>query len=283
MVLNRLKRPTLDQDEYFYLSSLSLDEDLNYIKNNGIENLMLIPNSDGYNLDNIDFLQDLPFVRKLQMGACSQVRNYEGLAYLENLELLSFSSSEKTLVDLSKLKKLSHLDFSYSNQVKGLEQLSNLTSIGVGNGKDEYFRIDVFQNYTKLSRLVIGRSIVNQGLAFLKANESLKSLEFTHMKRGFDLEGIQYLRDSLKSLKIISSKKVGNIQLISELHNLEWLILSNSVALESPMIVEPLKNLEALTLHGSSYFIDGDLRALEKRRVSIRYYNVNHKFHYIYK
>ena len=32
------------------------------------------------------------------------------------------------------------------------------------------------------------------------------------MKRGFDLEGIQYLRDSLKRLRIMSSKKVDNIQ-----------------------------------------------------------------------
>lgn len=282
-ILERLKRPTIDQEEYFYLSSLNLDEDLSYIKINRIENLMLIPSSDGYHLDNVDFLEELPFVRRLQMGACSQVKDYKGLASLENLELLSFSSNEKTPVDLSKLQYLSHLDFSYSKQIKGLELLSNLTSIGIGNGTDEYFRIGVFQNYSKLSRLVIGRSILNQGLAFLKTNSSLKSLDFTHMKRGFDLEGIQYLGDSLKRLRIISSKKVDNIQLISELHNLEWLILSNSVPLESPRILYSLRNLEALTLRGSSYFIDGDLKDLEKRRGSIRYYNVAHKSHYIYK
>lgn len=103
------------------------------------------------------------------------------------------------------------------------------------------------------------------------------------MKRGFDLEGIQYLRDSLKRLRIMSSKKVDNIQLISELYNLEWLILSDSVPLESSRILEPLRNLEALTLRGSSYFIDGDLRALERRRESIKYYNIAHKSHYVYK
>ena len=217
------------------------------------------------------------------MGSCSQVKHYEGLASLENLELLSFSSSEKTPVDLSQLQNLSHLVFSYSRQIKGLDRLSNLTSIGVGNGTDEYFRIEVFRNYSKLSRLVIGRSILNQGLAFLKANSSLKNLDFTHMKRRFDLEGIQHLRDSLKRLRIMSSKKVDNIQLISELHNLEWLILSDSVPLESSRVLEPLRNLEALTLRGSSYFIDGDLRALEKRRESIKYYNIAHKSHYVYK
>lgn len=278
-VVDRLKRPTSDQEEYLYLSSQSLGEDLDYIKTNRIENLMLIPNSGGFHLDNIDFLQEIPFVKRLQMGSCSQVKHYEGLASLENLELLSFSSSEKTPVDLSQLQNLSHLVFSYSRQIKGLDRLSNLTSIGVGNGTDEYFRIG---NYSKLSRLVIGRSILNLGLAFLKANSSLKNLDFTHMKRGFDLEGIQHLRDSLKRLRIMSSKKVDNIQLISELHNLEWLILSDSVPLESSRVLEPLRNLEALTLRGSSYFIDGDLRALEKRRGSIKYYNIAHKSHYVY-
>ena len=70
----------------------------------------------------------------------------------------------------------------------------------------------------------------------------------------------------------MSSKKVDNIQLISELHNLEWLILSDSVPLESPRVLETLRNLEALTLRGSSYFIDE----------SIKYYNIAHKPHYVY-
>ena len=96
-VVDRLKRPTSDQEEYLYLSSQSLGEDLDYIKTNRIENLMLIPNSDGFHLDNIDFLQEIPFVKRLQMGSCSQVKHYEGLASLENLELLSFSSNEKLL------------------------------------------------------------------------------------------------------------------------------------------------------------------------------------------
>ncbi len=47
-VVDRLKRPTSDQEEYLYLSSQSLGEDLDYIKTNRIENLMLIPNSDGF-------------------------------------------------------------------------------------------------------------------------------------------------------------------------------------------------------------------------------------------
>ena len=65
-VVDRLKRPTSDQEEYLYLNSQSLGEDLDYIKTNRIENLMLIPNSDGFHLDNIDFLQEIPFVKRLQ-------------------------------------------------------------------------------------------------------------------------------------------------------------------------------------------------------------------------
>ena len=110
-VVDRLKRPTSDQEEYLYLSSQNLGEDLDYIKTNRIENLMLIPNSDGFHLDNIDFLQEIHFVKRLQMGSCSQVKHYEGLTSLENLELLSFSSNEKTPVDLSLLQNLSHLFF----------------------------------------------------------------------------------------------------------------------------------------------------------------------------
>ena len=67
-VVDRLKRPTSDQEEYLYLSSQSLGEDLDYIKTNRIENIMLIPNSGGFHLDNIDFFTRNPLYQKASDG-----------------------------------------------------------------------------------------------------------------------------------------------------------------------------------------------------------------------
>lgn len=126
------------------------------------------------------------------------------------------------------------------------------------------------------------QSVADNGLFFLKENTSLEYLEFNYMRRAFSIEGIQFLKDNLKRLKFISSKKIENIELVSQLVNLEWLIFSNSVTLENANIVKDLKNLEALTVRGSSYFVDGDLRSLKEMRDTIKYYTVKDKKHYFY-
>ncbi|MCM8540670.1 MAG: hypothetical protein NE328_10375 [Lentisphaeraceae bacterium] len=109
-------------------------------------------------------------------------------------------------------------------------------------------------------------------------------LEYLDLERikSLDLFGIEKLKETLKKLKIISSKNVSNINLISNLENLEWLILNNSAHLDSAIIVSGLSKIEALTISGSSYFLNGDLRSLKKLKETIKYYNVDNKKHYFY-
>ena len=117
---------------------------------------------------------------------------------------------------------------------------------------------------------------------FLKENTALEYLEFNHIKKEFSINGIQFLKINLKKLKFISSKKISDIDLISELENLEWLILSDSVKLKNSKILKPLNKLEAITLYGSSSFIEGDLTNLKELRNTLKHYKVQDKKHYFY-
>lgn len=277
----QLRKPTADQEAYFYVNSDHLESNLAFIKKHVIENLMLIPNEQGYRLKDIDFLKEVPFVKKIQMGACKKIDDYTGLDHLTNLIHLAFSAEKNIKVDLSNHTGLQELYFKFTPDITGFENLKNIETLSVDSGNEDFFKIELFSNFKNLKRLFIMLSKLKD-LKFLKENTSIEYLEFNYMKSAFDLQGIQYQKNSLKKLKLISSKKINNINLISELKNLEWLILSNSVTLESTDVVEGLKKLEALTLYGSSYFIDGDLRALKSLKEKIKYYNVEKKKHYFY-
>lgn len=127
-------------------------------------------------------------------------------------------------------------------------------------------------------------SIAHSTILDLHFLSGLTLLEYLDLERikSLDLFGIEKLKETLKKLKIISSKNVSNINLISNLENLEWLILNNSAHLDSAIIVSGLSKIEALTISGSSYFLNGDLRSLKKLKETIKYYNVDNKKHYFY-
>ncbi|WP_452231752.1 hypothetical protein [Lacinutrix sp. MEBiC02595] len=276
------RKPNLKSEPRFYFNSDEMKANIAFVKEKKIDNLMLISNENGYNLKDLDFLKELPFLKELHMGACPQIENFEGLSSLKNLQLLIFKSDVKVDVDLSALTNLDYLGFSFTNKITGLNKLINLKTIGVNNGTESFFNIEIFKNYKKLKDLKIALSIIPNGLDFLKENTALEYLEFNYMKRAFSINGIQFLKKNLKKLKLISCKKINDIDLISELENLEWLILSESVKLQDAKILKPLNKLEALTLYGSSSFIDGDLTSLKEMRDTIKHFKVQNKKHYFY-
>jgi len=278
----QLKKPLLNREASFYVASKQLNANISYIKEKKIQNLTLIPNQEGYGLNNIDFLQELPFIKRLQMGACTEMKSFEGLNYLKDLDQLTFNAPKDIKVNLSGLKSLEELNFSYTNNILGLSELHNIKTLSVSSGTNDFFKIEIFRNYKNLKNLKIFLSTITNGVCFLQENNNLESLEFSHMKRAFDIEGIQHLKNTLRRLNFSSSKKIDNINLISELINLEALGFIESVKLQNAEILKPLKKLEALGIYGSSSFIDGDLRSLNQMSKTIKHYKVQNKKHYFY-
>jgi hypothetical protein len=276
------RKPNLASEPFFYLNSDELEANIAFIKEKKIENLMLISNLNGYNLKNLDFLEDLPLVKNIQMGACPQIENFSGLSNLSNLATLVITPNKKIEVDLSNLLSLEDLGLSFTSKIKGLEKLINLKTIRVDNGTDMFFDLEIFKNYKKLKHLGIAQSIIKNDLSFLKENKGIEFLEFNYMRRGFSIQGIQYLKNSLKKLKFVSSKEIDDIVLVSELTKLTGLFFSESVKLKNTEIIRPLKKLNAFNMFGSSSFIDGDLRSLKEMRDTIKHYKVQDKKHYFY-
>ena len=156
MILDeQLKRPTLDQEPYFYVNSGELESNINYIKKHKIENLMLIPIEGGYKLNNVDFFKQLPFLKKVKMGACNKIENYSGITFLNELVHLSLSSNKNISVDLTNLTKLQELYFTLSPKIKGLDKLRNIETLSVSSGTDIFLNIEVFKKYKNLKKLFI--------------------------------------------------------------------------------------------------------------------------------
>jgi len=276
------RKPNLASEPLFYFNSDKLSENIAFVKENNIERLMLIPNPNGYNLKNLDFLEEIPNIKELHMGACNQIKNYDGLKFLRNLNVLIIGENKKDKIDFSALENLETLGFWFSKNIIGFDKLLKIKKLGVNSANKDFLNRSTFSKFTELTELGIAMSILDGDLKFLSDNKKVESLTFSHMRRSFDLEGIQNLKNSLKKLKFSSSKKITNVELISKLVNLEWLIFSDSIVLENTDFIKNLRNLEALSVGGSSYFIDGDLRSIKHLKDTIKYFTVREKKHYFY-
>lgn len=277
---DQLRRPNLSLDPFFYVDSDNLKENINFINDKGIINLFLIPNENGYKLKDLTFLEEVPQIKSLKMAACRDIENFESLSRLEYLEEIVFESPKKVKVDLSNLKSLKKLGFKYGPKITGYQHLRKLEWIGVDNPNENFLNNDIFSHFTMLKEFHCGRGAPGN-LEFLSNQTQLDHLVLDRMK-SFDLTGIEKLKPCLKTFKLISSKKVENIDLISRLENLEHLILSNSVPLESAEVIKDLKKLKALTVRESSFFINGDLRSIKHLRDNLEHFAVKNKKHYFY-
>ncbi|MCD8455095.1 hypothetical protein LNJ08_11910 [Tenacibaculum finnmarkense genomovar ulcerans] len=275
------RKPNLASDPFFYFNSDELEANITFVKEKKIENLMLISNSNGYNLKDLGFLHELPFIKNIEMGACQQIEKFDGLLSLSNLNTLVIAPNKKVKINLSQLKNLKNLSLSYNPKIIGLEHLINLESLNISSGNDAFYNFEMFTNFKKLNTLKIVQASITD-LTFLKENNKLEHLEFSHMRKSFSIEGIQYLKNSLKKLKFISSKKIDNINLVSQLTELNGLFFSESVKLDNAKVLKSLIKLEAFNMYGSSSFIDGDLRSLKEMRDTIKHYKVKNKKHYFY-
>jgi hypothetical protein len=276
------RKPNLASEPLFYFNSNEMEANISFVKEKNIKSLMLIPNENGYNLKDVSFLEELPFIKNLYMGACEEVTDYGGLSFLTNLENLGISPNKKAKVDLSNLVNLKKIGFLFTPKIKGLHNLVKIEEIRVWSANKNFLNIDVFKNYKELKDLKLVQSIIENELSFLKDNTKLESIEFDYMKRAFSIEGIQYLKNNLKKLNFSSSKKIDNIHLVSQLVNLESLGFIESVKLENAKILEPLKKLKAFGMYGSSSFIDGDLTSLKEMRDTIEHFKIQNKKHYFY-
>lgn len=102
---DQYRKPNLASEPFFYFNSNEMEANIAFVKEYKIERLELIPNKNGYNRKDIDFLEKVPFIKELHMGTCEDVVDYSGLSHLSNLITLGISPNKKTDVDLSKLKK----------------------------------------------------------------------------------------------------------------------------------------------------------------------------------
>lgn len=259
----------------FEISSIEINKDIEFINSNFIESIE-INDVKGFKKNNIDFLRNINNIKHLTIVS-DTITNFDGLSNLEGLEELYISSLiEKVNIDFNQFNKIKKINIPYDTNIVGLENCINIEDLYLHKGKIS--SID-FGKFTRLKSLTLSDSSdVIDSLSFLPVFPNLIELSFSYLKNFKSLNGLEKFANSLASFELFNCKNVSNINLIFELINLEKIILSNSVSIESTGGFKYLQKLKHLAVTGTSFFIDGDLTVL--KNMEIDYVAIDNKKHY---
>lgn len=132
----------------FYLDSDKLEEDFQWIANNQIDSIRLIPElykiksiQPILKLDNLKIL-DI-FLKDIDLSKLCQFKQLENLGIGEP----NFN------IDVSGLHHLKELYLLYHKHIKGLETLKNLEKLILVKGDIDFFKEELFKCWHKLNEL----------------------------------------------------------------------------------------------------------------------------------
>jgi len=219
-------------------------------------------------LETIDFLQDYNFLEKLDVTSSSDF-DFSFLSNLVNLKKLSINVEGNKPINLSNLDKLEYLSVKWRKSIKGFENCTRLSSLGLIEFKDQ--DLAKFRNLENLTDIRIKTASI-ESLNGLQGLANLQSLNIGNCRKLTSINAINQL-PKLRNLEFEKCPSIKDYKLVTSLPILESLSFIDCGGIESINFIEGLPLLSKLSLLGNTVITDGDLMPAKNIR------SVEHK-HY---
>ena len=133
---------------------------------------------------------------------------------------------------------------------------------------------------TKLPNIIDELRIIHSNIINLDGLEvpNLNDFELSYCKQLKNIKFNSEHKKNLKTLEINCCKKIENYEILSELENLEKLIISDSAPIPSLKFIQKMPNLKFLSFVNTN-ILDGDLSSL----INLKYAGFDNKRHYSHK
>lgn len=227
------------------------------VKREGIKALYL-NSSKGWVDHDCSFLDQVPEIEELSIIA-AKVVGLESLHSLKQLRELEVTCSSTSVVDFTQTPMLERV---YVYWWAGAASLFNCESLRRVH-LDKIARLPEgwHRNWLKLQEFTLANSSQPR-LDDLEQRSSLSKLELLNLSRLEDFSVIGRV-PSLRWLAICGCKSLKRIDFLRALVALEVLRLEDDGELESLEVLSSLRNLQAVSLVGTTTVNDGDLSPLE--------------------
>lgn len=269
------KTDFFNNEDTYYLNSNTLEKDIIFVENNKIDNIS-INKYYNYEINNIKLISNkLNNIKKFHI----EIKNIDltELIYFKNLQFISLIDEIKN-VDFSTLTELKTLFFTFEKSFIGLDKLNNLENLIVSKPVNNFYNI--IRLYYNLKSIELIQPKDFELNKIITKNSRLNRIIIFNSKAEINLRDLEPIKNQIKEFRITNCKNVIGYDFLSELLNLEILVISNCNQVPSPLFARNLINLKQITVIGSSFFEDGNLSGLMRLGLTVgidnkKHYNIN--------
>lgn len=255
------------------LFSFNFDECLKQLKLGNCDGFF-ISRAHGFDMDSIEFLENITEIRALTIMADVDVSTFNAIKYLKNLEYLNFRA-KRLPIDIRNLLKLKDLEIAYLDgriELPDIFPVLEILLLGPFNPKSEGL------NEIKFAKNIDILHIVQSNLKSLIGLESFSNLKEIYLSYLPKLEEISELNlRNIELLSFDSCKKVNDFNKIPKFKFLKKLEIINCGSLSDICFIE---NMPSLTYFNfiKTNVSDGDLSPC-LRLDNVRTLNKKHYSH----
>ncbi len=272
-LFNTIFRYLHEPKEALYIDKELSHIDIEYINKNKIDKF-LFDNSK-------ESIKDMRFMLSIDNVIYLEIDGYfdqEVLHKLNKLKFLGVSHKMTYDIDMSAFTQLEAFSLYVKNIVKNLKDCKSIKSLLIYNfyipGKDLSI-LDQIKHLTQLDTLYIHNTDITN-LNFLEGMK-IQRLILRENKYLSDIQSLVSMKDTLKSLQIILSKKITNLHVISNLSKLVYFEMSYGPMIDNLDFLKNLNELKTCKIE-STTIIDGNLNVLMRLQKSSVYPIKKHYF-----
>lgn len=265
-----------DWGDYLLIESDKIIETVNYIKENNVRNIEL--NSQyGYKIKNISFLVELKdYIYGLNV--IDGDIDLSGLEHLINLKRLNISDEGCLSIDFVNFKYLERCSVLWHRNITFNFNSNNLKELVIKkcnfNDKANLKQINSLLNIEKLSLI----QCKFEDIEFLEFLKRLVEIEVYYTPKLKDIQGLRFCSKTLNKVVFDNCKSIVDYKILSCLHKLNYLEISDSGKIESLNFIKEIKTLKHFSFVGTDV-LDGNISYC----LGIDYIGFNNKKKYTHK
>jgi hypothetical protein len=225
----------------------------------------------GYNLDNIDFLNDYPFIEHISIS--SDPLNIDGIYNLKNLTSLILSGRNRKL-DFSCFTKLVELKADWSPYFVNLNACIKLKKLSFYNYNPKNKLYEELAKVSWLQILEITQSSIDT-LEWLKGFDQLQDVSFNYCGKIKRLSSLEKSSNNLLKLIFDHCKSIENHDYVKQFPNLKILGYNHCGEIKSIGFIKEMPALEDFRFV-NTIISDGDLSPC----LGLKHAGFNNKKHY---
>lgn len=234
------------------IESDQIDKGMEFFHKNKLRGIV-IASVHGYNLNNVNFLKNYPFIKHISI---SNISNIEGLYVLKQLESL-YISGDKLKIDFKYFPNLKYLVIDWSPSLLNIDFCWKLESLSLNRFKPADKNLMRLANISHLRSLTITQSPITS-LKGLDDFRQLEKLEINYCSKLEEICCLEGNNETLTALIFDHCKAIKNHEYVHIFRKLKILAYNNCGSIPSIKFIREMPSLEDFRFVGTD-IIDGDI------------------------